>query len=72
VVVDSRLETPPDAQLFQPQRPVWIYGAIPDGKRAEALEGRGARLCYLPGTAPGTQAKVDLRAVLRRLWPGRA
>ncbi len=67
VVVDSRLETPADAQLFQPQRPVWIYAAVPDGDRARALEARGARLRYLPGTATGTQGKVDLRALMADL-----
>jgi diaminohydroxyphosphoribosylaminopyrimidine deaminase/5-amino-6-(5-phosphoribosylamino)uracil reductase len=38
VVVDSRLETPLDANLFQAERPVWIYGAYDSGGRQQALE----------------------------------
>ena len=67
VVVDSRLETPPHAQLFQPGRPVWIYGAVADAARARALEARGAALHHLPGSEPGTRGKVDLRALMADL-----
>src|SRR5205085_9274696 len=30
VIVDSRLETPPDAKMFVPGRPLWIYTATND------------------------------------------
>ena len=60
VVVDSRLDTPPDAALFDPQRPVWIYGAIDDAPRRRALEARGAQVTVLPNP----DGKVDLAAML--------
>jgi diaminohydroxyphosphoribosylaminopyrimidine deaminase/5-amino-6-(5-phosphoribosylamino)uracil reductase len=67
VLVDSRLETPPDAQLFLPGRPVWIYAALADAPRAQALTARGAVLHQMPGTGPGTEGKVDLRALMADL-----
>lgn len=63
VVVDSRLETPPDANLFQPGRRLIIYGAVQDAPREAALAARGAEVVLLPG--PG--GKVDLPALLRDL-----
>jgi diaminohydroxyphosphoribosylaminopyrimidine deaminase/5-amino-6-(5-phosphoribosylamino)uracil reductase len=63
VVVDSRLETPPDANVFIPGRAIIIYCAIDDAARSAALEARGATVVRLPG--PG--GKVDLRAMLRDL-----
>ena len=67
VVIDSRLETPPGAQLFIEGRPVWLYAAVRDDTKAQALEHCGAQVRYLPGQAPGTSQKVDLAAVLRDL-----
>lgn len=63
VVVDSRLETPPGANIFQPGRRLFIYGAVEDVQRRAALEARGATVIILPG--PG--GKVDLAAMLRDL-----
>jgi diaminohydroxyphosphoribosylaminopyrimidine deaminase/5-amino-6-(5-phosphoribosylamino)uracil reductase len=72
VVVDSRLETPPDAALFEPRRdtapgreaqPLLIYGAVADAPRQAALEARGATVVHLPNE----QGKVDLTALLRDL-----
>lgn len=63
VVVDSRLETPPDARLFGPARRVLIYAAVPDAARQQALEARGATVIY----RPGANDKVDLAALLRDL-----
>ena len=60
VVVDSRLETPIDAALFEPARPVWIYGAIDDAPRRRALQARGAQVMCLPNA----EGKVDLAAML--------
>lgn len=72
VVVDSRLETPLDARLFNPpahglNRQILIYTASEDAARRKALEERGATVIPLPGAAPGAQGKVDLTAMLRDL-----
>lgn len=64
VVVDSRLQTPPDAALFGvPDRPVWIYAAESRPTAQAALEGRGATVLHLPGHG----GKVDLAALLNDL-----
>ena len=63
VVVDSRLELPPAARLFQPGRPVWVYTAVHDALKRSALEARGATVIPLPGPS----GKVDLAAMLRDL-----
>lgn len=69
VVVDSRLETPLDARLFGPPaqglaRQILIYTASQDSDRTAALQARGATIVPMPGQAPGTEAKVDLKAML--------
>jgi diaminohydroxyphosphoribosylaminopyrimidine deaminase / 5-amino-6-(5-phosphoribosylamino)uracil reductase len=63
IVVDSRLETPLDAKIFQPVRPLFIYGAVDEPARRAALEQRGATVALLPGP----NGKVDLSALLRDL-----
>jgi diaminohydroxyphosphoribosylaminopyrimidine deaminase/5-amino-6-(5-phosphoribosylamino)uracil reductase len=63
VVVDSRLETPPDARLFKPSRRVVIYAAVPHEARQKALEARGATIIF----CPDPNGKVDLPAMLRDL-----
>ena len=63
VVVDSRLETPASAQLFEPARQRFVYCAVHDAERQSALEARGATVIQLPNT----QGKVDLAAMLRDL-----
>jgi diaminohydroxyphosphoribosylaminopyrimidine deaminase/5-amino-6-(5-phosphoribosylamino)uracil reductase len=63
VVVDSQLNTPPDARIFEPAREVWIYTARPDPARLAALQARGATITVLPGS----NAKVDLAAMLADL-----
>jgi len=63
VVVDSRLETPLDANLFLAERPVWIYGAFDSGGRQQALEAQKAHVTL----CPGEQQKVDLQGMLRDL-----
>ena len=60
VVVDSQLETPPDAPLFIAGRTVFIYAAVPDHTKQQALQARGATVVYLPDT----NGKVDLKAML--------
>ena len=72
VIVDSRLETPLDARLFnQPaqelRREIWIYTASDDDARRSALEKRGATVIALPGQGEPGQRKVDLPAMLRDL-----
>jgi diaminohydroxyphosphoribosylaminopyrimidine deaminase/5-amino-6-(5-phosphoribosylamino)uracil reductase len=63
VVVDSRLQTPPDAHIFIAGRPVWIYAAVRDDARAAALEARGATVTCLANA----DGKVDLGAMLKDL-----
>jgi diaminohydroxyphosphoribosylaminopyrimidine deaminase / 5-amino-6-(5-phosphoribosylamino)uracil reductase len=73
-VVDARLETPPDARLFETSAPrlpgaggPLIYTALQpqserERQRQAALQARGAELCLLPDLLqPG---RVDLNAVL--------
>ncbi|NDP39506.1 MAG: bifunctional diaminohydroxyphosphoribosylaminopyrimidine deaminase/5-amino-6-(5-phosphoribosylamino)uracil reductase RibD [Rhodoferax sp.] len=67
VIVDSRLETPLDAQLFIAGRVCYIYAAAQNDLRKAALEARGATVIYIPGREPGTENKVDLAAMLRDL-----
>lgn len=63
VVVDSRLQTPPDAAIFTAGRRIVIYAAVDDGPRRSALEARGAAVVCLPAA----HGKVDLAAMLRDL-----
>ena len=63
VVVDSRLELPLTARLFQTGRSVWVYTATDDAGKRAALEARGATVTVLPGA----DDKVDLAAMLRDL-----
>ena len=63
VVVDSRLETSPQAALFQPERPVWLYHAGGSESAGSALSGVGAHLTALPNA----DGKVDLQALMQDL-----
>ena len=70
VIVDSRLETPLDARLFEHSKPnsptprqVWIYAAIDHPAKRAALEAIGARVTLLPNP----DGKVDLNALLHDL-----
>lgn len=70
VVVDSRLETPLDARLFEHSKPnsptprqVWIYAAIDNPAKRVSLEALGARVTLLPNP----DGKVDLNALLHDL-----
>lgn len=67
VIVDSRLETPLDAQLFIAGRACYMYAATQNDLKKTALEARGATVIYMPGREPGTENKVDLAAMLRDL-----
>ena len=70
VIVDSRLDSPLDARLFEHTRPdsatprqVWIYAAIDNPDKRAALEAKGAHVSLLPNP----QGKVDLKALLHDL-----
>ncbi len=63
VVVDSQLQTPPDAHIFTAGRAIWIYAAARSDAKAAVLEARGATVTYLPNA----QRKVDLAAMLADL-----
>lgn len=64
VVVDSRLQTPPEANIFDvPDRKVCIYAASRDEAKARALEARGATITVLANA----DGKVDLAAMLHDL-----
>jgi diaminohydroxyphosphoribosylaminopyrimidine deaminase / 5-amino-6-(5-phosphoribosylamino)uracil reductase len=67
VIVDSRLETPPDARLFLPGRQVLIYAAVRDAPKEAALTARGATIIHMPGPAVAGRTKVDLAAMLADL-----
>ena len=67
VLVDSRLEVPLEAQIFNPKRRVLIYAAVVDVAKKKALEDLGASVTYLPGRASGGKKKVDLAAMLADL-----
>jgi len=69
VVVDSALQTPPDASIFVAGRRVFIYAAARNDDKAQALEAAGATVLYLPGTGSDSRptGKVDLAAMLRDL-----
>jgi diaminohydroxyphosphoribosylaminopyrimidine deaminase/5-amino-6-(5-phosphoribosylamino)uracil reductase len=60
LVVDSRLQTPLDARLWDTSRHVVIYHAEHDTSKEDALKAQGAELVYLPGAG----SKVDLSAML--------
>ncbi len=67
VVVDSRLETPVRARLFDAPRSVTLYAASATPERLQALSARGAHVVQMPSRAPGTESKVDLQAMLADL-----
>jgi diaminohydroxyphosphoribosylaminopyrimidine deaminase/5-amino-6-(5-phosphoribosylamino)uracil reductase len=63
VIVDSRLQTPPDAAIFKAGGPVWIYSATCDAAKELALTALGATVTCLPDA----QGKVDLTAMMTDL-----
>ncbi len=69
VVVDSDLQTPPDAPFFIAGRAVFIYATAQNDAKQAALEARGAKVIYLPGHDARGQptGKVDLAAMLKDL-----
>jgi diaminohydroxyphosphoribosylaminopyrimidine deaminase/5-amino-6-(5-phosphoribosylamino)uracil reductase len=63
VVVDSRLDTPLDAQLFAPVRRLFIYTAVHAPAKQAALQAQGACVIQLPDA----RGQVDLAAMLHDL-----
>lgn len=63
VVIDSRLETPPDARLLSGGAPVLIACASAEAGRRAVLEARGAEIM----TVPDGHGEVDLPALLDAL-----
>ena len=63
VIVDSRLETPPNARIVEPPGAVLVYASLDDAARRAALERRGAEVALLPSAS----GKVDLAAMVEDL-----
>ncbi len=63
VVVDSQLQTPLDALIFEADRRLFIYASAQNDAKKTALEARGATVVYMPGA----NNKVDLAAMLKDL-----
>jgi len=63
VIVDSLLQTPVDAKIFEGGGPVWIYTAVQGAPQEAALAARGATITCLPDT----RGKVDLAAMMKDL-----
>jgi diaminohydroxyphosphoribosylaminopyrimidine deaminase/5-amino-6-(5-phosphoribosylamino)uracil reductase len=63
IVVDSRLETPLDAQFWTVERKTFIYTATDDQVKKRELEARGAIVVYMPDISN----KVNLKAMLQDL-----
>lgn len=63
VVVDSQLQTPLNALIFESDRRLFIYASVQNDVKTAALEARGATVIYMPGF----NDKVDLAAMLRDL-----
>lgn len=63
VVIDSRLQTSPNARILQPPGKALVYAAVADEPKATALERRGVEVV----TIANAGAKVDLRAALADL-----
>jgi diaminohydroxyphosphoribosylaminopyrimidine deaminase/5-amino-6-(5-phosphoribosylamino)uracil reductase len=63
VLIDSRLQTPLNAKLWNEQRRVVIFHAVHDSEKEKALTEKGATLFCLKGSGD----KVDLPAMVQQL-----
>ena len=63
VIVDSKLETPLNAHILGAARARFIYAAVPNDAKKEALTALGVTVVYMPDQ----NGKVDLAAMLRDL-----
>jgi len=66
-IVDSQLQTPLDARLWQNARTVLIYGAVHDAHKEAAFAERGATVVLMPSAKAAGRTKVDLAAMLADL-----
>jgi diaminohydroxyphosphoribosylaminopyrimidine deaminase/5-amino-6-(5-phosphoribosylamino)uracil reductase len=64
-IVDSRLETPLNAKVFEGGRDVFIYTASKDDAKTTRLTSRGATVIYCPANQVEASTLVDLRSMLR-------
>lgn len=63
VLVDSHLQVPLDASIFIAGRALYIYAAVENDLKKQALQAMGATVIVLPNE----QCKVDLAAMMRDL-----
>lgn len=63
VLVDSKLDVPLQAKIFQADRPVWIYTAAANPLKEALLKAVGAEVIQLPDS----HGKVDLAAMMMDL-----
>ncbi|MCP5420077.1 MAG: bifunctional diaminohydroxyphosphoribosylaminopyrimidine deaminase/5-amino-6-(5-phosphoribosylamino)uracil reductase RibD [Gammaproteobacteria bacterium] len=63
VILDSRLRTPPGANVLQQEGPVLIFTSVSEARYHDPLRRAGAEIAVLPPTGEG----LDLAAVLAEL-----
>ncbi len=63
IVIDSLLQTPPNARIFEAARAVYIYTCTKNAQKERELLKRGAQVFHLPAT----NDRVNLHAVLHDL-----
>jgi len=63
VLIDSRMQTPLDAKLWNEQRRVVVFHAVQNHEKEKALTDKGATLFCLKGSGD----KVDLHAMVQHL-----
>jgi len=63
VIVDSQLQTPVDAKIFEAGGPIWIYTAVQGTPQEAVLVAKGATITCLPDA----RGKVDLAAMMKDL-----
>lgn len=67
IVIDSNLQTPVEAKIFNSDRRVLIYTVSDNCQRAMALEGVGATVIRLSSGRPEGPIKVDLSSMMEDL-----
>lgn len=66
-VVDSRLATPPDSQIFAANRTCFIFSSLKDVQREAALAAVGAKIIQCQSRQSEISSRVDLKAMLNEL-----
>lgn len=67
ILVDSRLDVPLDAQIFEPDRPVIVYTTCNKPDKRAVLEARGVTVVNTAMEVTSANGKVDLAAMLADL-----